>query len=369
MRAELKRLVLGLAYPRWRRVAQAAEGYTVIVPAPMDMPFLCYLALAGLRELDLRHCHEILVVPDGVGAPDTSALAQAIAAAAPRTPVRLLDASARQRVALALGRLNPGVAHWTQIVESIDAARTDALFLHDADAFFTDGALLETGYSAFRAQELRTLGVSARWDPVFTNAAMQIPSTWELMFSARWARGWRPIDHKSGLRDTAQGRILFDTMLYPQYCDYGSGGIVVRHSESFLHLSGTIATYREFMSYRDRPVGDELFRLLFLSLLRESSPAFPDGCALPRVAELEAGLLDSSRRVHYRFPAAAEKYAEFRGFVARLTQTPLFRAQAEVLTALVRPFDEHFAARQPQAYTPELGRLRQHGLWLDRPAV
>jgi hypothetical protein len=348
---ELKRFCLGLLYPGWRRKDAAREGYTFIMPAPMDMPFLCYLALAGLRELDLRNCREVLVVPDGWSGTDTRGLAAAVAAAGVKNDVRLLP-----------------VRHWAQIVESIDEADTDLIFLHDADAFFTDDDLLESSYALCRAQALQTLGVTARWDPAFTRIGMKLPGTWELMFSARWARSWRPIDHKSGLRSMGRERVSFDTMLYPQYRDYAGGKIQVRETESFLHLSGTIVTYRAFVQYRNRQVGDELFRLLFLSLLKEVSPAFGDECVLPSVAELAEGLRDPGRRVHYRFPAAAAKYAEFRAFLARLMDAPVLAASRSAIAAMVRPFDEHFAALGPDprgAPATEYGKMRAHGLWLD----
>jgi hypothetical protein len=329
------------------------------------MPFLCYLALAGLRDVDLRSCREILVVPDGWGGTDTQGLAAAVSAAGLKIPVRLLAVRTRQRVALRVLRQDAGLAHWAQIVESIEAADTDYIFLHDADAFFTDGDLLETSYEMCRAQGLQTLGVTARWDPAFTQIGMQLPGTWELMFSSRWARSWRPVDHKSGLRSTDRGRINFDTMLYPQYLEYAKGKVRVRESNAFLHLSGTIVTYRAFIAFRDRQIGDELFRLLFLSLLQEVSPAFQGASALPSVAELADGLSDSRRRVHYRFPGAAAKYAEFRSFVAMLMDAPVFAASRKSMAALIRPFDEHFAALDPEmGGATGYGKLREHGLWL-----
>jgi hypothetical protein len=365
---ELKRFALSMVYPGWRDRPSAAEGYTFIMPAPMDLPFLCYLALAGLRDVDLRNCREILVVPDGWGARDTRALADAIASAGLKNDVRLLPVARRQKLALQVFG-HDGVTHWAQIIESIDAAQTDLIFLHDSDAFFTDAALLESSYRLCRSQGFDTLGVTARWDPAFTGAGMKLPGTWELMFSSRWARAWRPIDHKAGLRNTAQGPIFFDTMLYPQYRDYSQGKVQVRDCNSFLHLSGTIVTYRAFADAGQRQVGDELFRLLFLSLLREVSPSFRDECMLPSVAEL-ARALRSPNRVHYRFPAAATKYAEFREFVARLMDAPVFAASRGTLRALIRPFDEHFEAIGPDPLGTAgtvFGKVRAHGLFLGAP--
>jgi len=364
---ELKRFVLGLVYPGWRRKTVADDGYTFIMPAPMDMPFLCYLALAGLRQVDLRDCREILVVADGWQGADTSSLAAAVAAAGViAAPVRLVPVPTRQRVALNVFKHHAGLAHWTQIVEAIDEAETDLIFLHDSDAFFTDGTLLQSSYEHCRAQGLQTLGVTARWDPAFTSIGMKLPGTWELMFSSRWARNWHPVDHKSGLRTTERGRINFDTMLYPQYCDYAGGRIGVRETDSFLHLSGTIVTYRAYREFHDRQVGDELFRLLFLSLLNEVCPSFPGDAGLPSVSELARGLDDPGRRVHYRFPGVAAKYREFRAFVAKLMDAPVFAVSRNAMATMIRPFDEHFAALGPDApgTAQEYGKLRQHGLWL-----
>jgi hypothetical protein len=132
-----------------------------------------------------------------------------------------------------------------------------------------------------------------------------------------------------------------------------------------MHLSGTTVTYRRFLDFHDRPVGDELFRLLFLSCLREICPPFSAVDALPAPAQLAQGLRDPARRVHYAFPGAAAKYAEFRAFMSGLMDVALFRPSRGALSALLRPFDEHFAGRDLEQASRQPNTVRAHGLWLD----
>jgi hypothetical protein len=363
LRAEAKRVFLSLAYPYWRS-NPSRDGYSLAIAAPMDMPFLTYLALTGLRNVDLRNCEEVLVAPDGCGAADTSGLEEAIAAAGVKN-ARLLPVSLRQRFVIALFGQDPGLAHWTAIVESIDSARTEWIFLHDTDAFFLEASLVESSYEICRVRSLQTLGVTARIDPEFRRLDIRLPGTWELMFAAPWARRWSPVDHKSGLRNTPDGRISFDTMLYPQYRDYRGGKVQVLERDSFLHLSGTVTTYRAFADLRHRRVGDELFRLLFLSLLRDAAPRFCGECALPTVEQLIDGLDDAERPVHYCFPRAAANYSEFRAFMTRLIESRMFQVSSDFVAKKLAPFDSHFdtarATATPESHAP---RLREHCLWL-----
>lgn len=338
------------------------EGYTVVIPAPMDMPFLTYLSLQGLHEVDLTHCREILVVPDGCASDGGKALAEAIQAS--HIPeARLLPVRRRNRATLSLFG-HGGIAHWLTIVDAIREAGTDLLYLHDADAFFTQPGLIESNYQMCKTQGLMSLGVTPRWDPKFKDLGIEVPGTWELMFSSTWARKWTPVDHKAGQHDTLAGPVFFDTMLYPQYRDHGSGLIKVAGSDAFVHLSGTVVTYRKFLDFAGRNVGDELFRLLFLSLLNELSPRIASECKLPSVEELAMGLSDPARRVHYCFPDAAANYREFRETIRKLVATPLFAPHAQEVARLLGPFDEHLLspAASPGLTTP---KLRSHGLWLN----
>src|SRR5258706_7880526 len=236
---------------RGRPAGGGRRGYALGVRRPMDMPFLTYLALKGLRNVDLDHCDEVVVVPDACGTRNPAGLADAISAAGMRD-VRLLPVSARQRAVIgALGQ-DPGLADWTMIAEAIDCTDSDWIFLHDTYAIFTEAGLVEANYALCRARECLALGVTARWDPDFVRLGVKLAGTWEMMFSTQWARRWRAVGHLHGLRKTQCGPGLFDSMLYPQFRDFSSGGIQVRESNSFLHLSGVGTTYRRFVGVRER---------------------------------------------------------------------------------------------------------------------
>ena len=60
-----KQLALALVFSRWRRPCAFEDGYTIVLPSPMDMPFLLRYALEGLAHLNTENCRQILVVPDG----------------------------------------------------------------------------------------------------------------------------------------------------------------------------------------------------------------------------------------------------------------------------------------------------------------
>src|SRR5580704_16538939 len=64
---DLKGLMLRLLFGRWRPHERLEEGYSILLPTPMDMPFLLQFALDSLRHLDTSHCKQILVIPDGWG--------------------------------------------------------------------------------------------------------------------------------------------------------------------------------------------------------------------------------------------------------------------------------------------------------------
>lgn len=362
MRGKVKRFLLSLIYPNWGPRKTVHDGYTVVISVPMDMPFLTYLSLQGLRGVDLTHCREILVVPDGCATDGGKALVEAIRAS-DIADVRLLPVRNRNRITLSLFG-HSGIAHWMTIVEAVREAGTDLLYLHDADAFFTQNNLIESNYFICKNQGLMSLGVTARWDPQFKELGVKIPGTWELMFSSAWATKWSPIDHKAGQRGTPIGQTFFDTMLYPQYRDYESGLVKVVESDAFVHLSGTVVTYRKFLDFSGRCVGDELFRLLFLSLLNEVSPQFVSECRLPSVEELSLGLCDSTRRVHYCFPEVVGNYLEFRETVRKLIKTSLFLPYEKTIARLLTPFDEYFSS-QKKPIDPTPPKMRSHGLWLD----
>jgi hypothetical protein len=364
----LKQLAVTILFARWRRPCTFEDGYSIVLPSPMDMPFLLRYALEGLARLNMDNCRQILVVPDG-SVDDRGEGLQ-----------RVIDRCGDPRVELIrtrpidyylFRRMKPvggAATHWMMAVIGTAHARCGYAFLHDADAFFLETDGLERHYRACRDRGFFALGVTARWDPFFEAIGYEIPGTWELMFSTRWARSRSPVALKNGRRSTAHGTFEFDSMLYPMYLDHPSGKIgVLDPPPRLVHFSGTIGTYRYFRMGRGKI--DELFRLLLLAMLEDLIPS-DSGRVVPTVAELVRGLTDPEQPISYDSAVAIEQYPIFRGLLGELCHAPIFEGpRADRLRELVQPFDRHFEplvaaalARGADAATGRPRRVRTHGL-------
>ena len=328
----------------WRGDVRLEEGYTILLPSPMDMPFLLRLGLEGLSRVNTEHCRQIVIVPDGWG-DDGAAALRAVASEFNDPRIEFVDLRRRDYWLIRSMR-PPGSAatHWMQVVNGTRRARCEYAFLHDADAFFLEEEGLERQYQEARRRGMKTLGVTARWDPFFTELDYKIPGTWELMYSVRWARSRHPYELKGRRLPTPHGRHTFDSMLYPQYLDYASGEIGVTESPpEFVHFNGTIFTYRLFRDSRQTTVCDDFFRLLLLALL--SDAVDPKGAmrTVPQVSDLAAGLTDQRARVRYDSPTCIQQYPVFRELLEQLCDTPMIRRLPEdSIRRSVAPFDKHF---------------------------
>jgi hypothetical protein len=375
IRIDPKWFLLRALFGRWHRPGPRVDGYTILLPSPMDMPFLLRFALEGLRQMETTHCRQIIVIPDGCGDDGGKALREVIESCGDsRVEFARLRAAAHL-IVHGMWRSGGGIAnwsHWAMIVEGTERARCEHIFLHDADAFFLETDGLERQYRECRDRGMETLGVTARWDPFFREIGYSIPGTWELMFSAGWARRRSPLHLKGRWRDTPRGPYEFDTMLYPQYLDYPTGKVgILDPPPRLLHFAGAITTYRTFCDRAGRPVVDELFRLLLLSLLEDLLPS-PDGeRVLPTVGELARGLDDPASPITYSSQRAIREYPIFRAMIEDLCDSTIFRGpRADRIRGLIRPFDEHFAGHpagiNADASGDPIGRIgaqpRRHGL-------
>jgi hypothetical protein len=371
--AKVKSLVLNTLVGRWRRARPTAPGYAIVMPMPMDMPFLLRFALEGLRAMDTTHCTQIVVIPDGFGSDGGRALERAVRQCNdPRVELSRLPSGVQFYIhRFQKRRPNGAVAnwlHWAMIVEGISCSTCDHAFLHDADAFFIDADGLERQYAECRDREMFTLGVQSRLDAFFERNGVKMPGTWEMMVSVPWARRRPPTSLKGQWQDTPQGRHEFDTMLYPQFLDYGAGKVgVMANPPRLVHFHGAITTYRVYRNMQRKPVCDEIFRLLLLAILEELLPVEGERRILPPPEELARGLHDPAAPVTYLSEGAAREYPVFRGQMEDLCQSPTFTGKrAERIREYLRSFDDHFAAR----VTSEIGtppeRLavqpRRHGL-------
>jgi hypothetical protein len=355
-----KQLAVAMFFSQWWRQCAFEDGYTIVLPSPMDMPFLLRYALEGLAHLNTENCRQILVVPDGCVDDRGDALQ------------RVIDAFDDPRVALIRPRAidyflfkrmkPPGGAstHWMMVVQGIAHARCGHAFLHDADAFFLEADGLERQYHECRERGLSALGVTARWDPFFVEAGYVIPGTWELMFSMRWARSRSPAALKNGWRSTPHGAFESDSMHYPMYLDFPSGTIgVMDPPPRLVHFNGTIFTYRSFRSGQGKI--DELFRLLLLAMLEDLIPS-PGGRVVPTVDELVRGLTDPEQPVGYNSAVAIEQYPIFRRLLDELCTAPIFAGpRADRIRELIQPFDGHFELLVAPASLPRV-KFRTHGM-------
>jgi hypothetical protein len=329
------------------------------------MPFLLRYALEGLKHLDLSHCPQVVVLGDGCA--DDSALRRVVEEADdPRVEMAAVRPVAHFFVHK-MGRPGGGIAnwaHWAMIVEGTRRARGEYILLHDADAFFLDADALERQYRACVDRGMDTLGVTARLDPAFAENGRTLPGTWELMYSNRWARRYRPIDHKGRRRETPAGVIEFDTMLYPQFMDFPGGKVgVLDPPPRIVHFAGAITTFRTFRDRAGAPVVDELFRILLLAMLEDLVPAPAGGRVVPAVDELARGLTDPSAPVTYNSPVATREFPIFREMIEDLCGSPIMKGErAGRLRELIRPFDEHFADRRADPTVSALIGLRRDGL-------
>jgi len=354
MAIDFKGLVLKGLYGRWRGAAPTEAGYSILLPFPEDMPFLLQYALEGLKHLDLANCRQILVVGDGVGGDPPAFRALIRAADDPR--IELVEPAAIDRMVVPKLRNVGSSLHWLAIVRGTAAARAESIFLHDSDSFFLEAEGLERQYREFAERGMLTLGVTARWDPIFRQAGFEMPGTWEMMYSTRWARSHSPMLHKGRLMPTRFGPHVFDTMLYPQFLDSGTGKVgVMANPPRFVHFNGTIVTYRVFREGRAGGVVDELFRLLLLAILADLIPSGDGARVVPTVAELARGLDDPSAPVTYGSQVATQEFPIFRRMIGELCEAPIMRGdRARRIEGLMRPFDDHFATRPAD---PTLGSL------------
>ena len=348
----LKNFVLEFLFGRWRTAGTLADGYSILLPMPMDMPFLLWFALEGLREMDTTHCNQVVVIPDGWGSDGGQTMERVIQSfddprivlsRLPRTVDLFIHKFQRPRSHI----MAANWLHWAMIVEGTNCANSKHAFLHDADAFFIERDSLELQYAECRDRGMLTLGVENRADAFFLANAYTIPGTWEMMYSVPWAISRSALALKGNWRDTPHGPYEFDTMLHAQYLDYTTGKVGVMASPpQLVHFHATISTYRAYIDPKNVLVADDLFRLLLLSMLEELVPESARTSILPAPGELARGLDDPTALIRYDSPRAAGEFRHFRRQINEILLAPVFAGErAAQIREYVRPFDNYFATR------------------------
>ena len=337
---DLKGLLQRVLYSKWVPQRDIADGYSIIIPIPEDMPFLALLAMEGLRSINTEHCGQIIIVGDGHGTDNGKVLRETVSQFNdPRIELVLfsnLDRSVIRRMT------SP---HWLTIVYGTNQSRCSYAFLHDSDAFFLENDCIERTYDYCKKNRLYTTGVNARWDNFFKTIGYQIPGTWQMMFSVPWLRGHKPWMVRGRRLATPHGVNEFDTLLYPQYLDYGSGKVgVMPNPPMYSHFNGTIVTYRAWRRVMEKPVVDELFRLLLLSILERVVPSTDSKRLLPDVDVLARGLKGADCLIRYDTKNCVRNYREFRDQMSELCRSPTFAGErTAAINSMLIPFDEHFA--------------------------
>ena len=354
MKIDVKGLIQKALYGRWRGSPPTVDGYAIIWAFPLDMPFLLQYALEGLKYLDLTHCRQVVVVGDGIGG-ETETF-RSLVKAADNPMIEWVEPTLVDRMVVPTLRGVGSNLHWLAAIRGSAVARAETIFLHDSDSFFLESGGLERQYREFLDRGMYSLGVAARLDPMFEQAGFDMPGTWEMMYSTRWARSHSPVLFKGRLMPTPYGPYVFDTMLYPQFLDRATGKIgVMPNPPRFVHFNGAIGTYRAFRSRGSNGVVDELFRLLVLAILADLIPEVDGRRSMPTVAELARGLDDPSAPVTYGSRVATQEFPIFRKMIDDLCEAPIMQGERAVrIGELMRPFDEHFATRPAD---PTVGSL------------
>lgn len=348
---KLRRAAFGLLkwaiYGNWPSRQAFTPGYTILLPIPSDMPFLLDIALEGLKQLSIPNCMSVLVVPDGAASDKDL---RALVARHGDKRVKFIPLKPIDRILVNLPRTDGSAnfRHFSQILRGVEESTTEAIYLHDADAFWLDPGGIELQYRELTERDMYTLGVTARIDKVYQERGYQIPGTWELMFSNRWVRQRPPSSIKGGwypVPDEGQWR-WFDTLLSDQYINYKSGKFgVMAQPPRFVHFYATITEYRSWMRSDAASFEDKLFSLLLLSVLAYSMRGGSSRFSLPRPDELILGVGDDNAEITYMQDSTVRRYPGFRRSLEELRcSSGNDEVKSRILEA-IKPFDDHFKWR------------------------
>ena len=327
-------------FPNWPPLAAPlADGYTVLVPVPGDLPGLTRLALAVLGQQQAAHRVATIVVPD-----QKSPAVEAIVASAQGSWSGALDVRELplpERWFLVKLRSASRV-HWLQVVTGMGAVGSTYALLHDADLFLLDHAVLDTRFTLAQERGLACLGVNQVWDEWYASKGRTMVATWEMLASVEWFRSFTPAEH--GPHDgTIWGEHhTFDTTLHPQALT-APDRVAVEPipAQSMVNFNYAIATYRMFQRAKT-PFLDSGFRLLLLSVL---TAVYGGQCDVPPLEEL-SGYLGTSGRV-LEFPTGEDgvaRYRDFRTSLGSVLRSELVPAdEARRAERLLAPIDDHYS--------------------------
>jgi hypothetical protein len=332
-------------YPSWPAATRPLDpGYSLLVLTPGDLPVFMQLALRVCNRQDPAFLRETLVLTDSQLRPGFRATFEAEAERYVASPVRLVNFDWPTLIA---NRFHPNPFNncWHQLVNGINATRTEHALLHDVDLFLFDGDALRRHYQYAVQHDLDCLGASPVWDDWYrANGQGHVVATWELLFRTEWARHHAPWVHRAqyGMVD-GKGH-SFDMMLLAQSRSDPARIRQSPHEPAFIHFSHVISTYRQFQRHRGS-WEDDYFRLLLIRLLIDALDHSGWRYELPSLAELQSSLVRGTGRITYATPACRTQYPEFRDKLERLLASDLLDGhQVRVMRAGVEPFDRTFLA-------------------------
>jgi hypothetical protein len=334
----LERAFWSMLYGRWPDIGEAIPGYSLLLTVPPDLPVFLRLAVDVCRRQDATHLVETLVIPDAFD----PAFARVVAGAAadwPEGRVRLVQPGPKDRLVRSFLR-KASLIHWLQLVVGGRETRSTHAVLHDADLFMLEPGFLRSLFETCRDGAYFCVGNEGAWEgAAWTKLSRfaHVVALWELMLDMSWLRAGPPAAMRPGNVRLAEGVFWFETTLFAQ-ARTAPERIVRHRAARLVHFGWVIGGYRKFQQSRGR-FKDQHFRLLLIRLLVDAFD--PDGgpYLVPRLAELERGLVDRGAGVRYDDRARIH-YPAFRRELERLLRSDLFPAgRVEVIRSGLAAFD------------------------------
>ncbi len=222
------------------------EGYTILLPSPMDMPFLLRFALEGLDRIDTTNCARFSSFPT-VGATTEGRRWHGWSPSA-TIHVSKWSIYARTTTFSSVRRARRGVptrigSRWSTEPRSRAAGTRSCT----TRMRFFSKPTGSNGSTASVARGEWTRSASMPVGPVFHERGIHHPGN--VGTDVFDPLGAEPPTGRAqgGMRPTPDGLREFDSMLHAQYLDCPSGRVgVMALPPRLVHFSGTIFTYRAF---------------------------------------------------------------------------------------------------------------------------
>ncbi len=327
--------------------SEPADGYSLLVPVPGDLPVFLRLALAVCAQQDSRHRVETIVVPDRM----TPEMRRLVDEARPGWAGPLVLAPLPWPERHVLPRLgNPGRNHAVQLVTGVQACAATHVVLHDADLFLLSPGALDRQYELARDRGLACLGISPPWDPWYRGHGLALAATWELCARVDWLRSFAPYMHMAHRAKMFGEEHMFDTTFRAQSLT-DPELVAVQGTDDVVHFNYVISNYRNYLRRGQGRWRDGIFRLTLISVFVELFDR-ANRCSyqLPTLGELADCLGREGGSVTFPGPEAATQYAEFRRLLGRALSGPWVGPdEHERLVEALAPFDKFYGAAEVTA--------------------